>query len=115
VNPSTAAVARSAAVAIVLILAAVLGLVVGNALDSRSGGVPASRTATAAFSLDAIAALQAIRDDPAVAGLDDYLDYGLRHAPTASSDDYPDYGLRHRNAEPEAADTTESVTTPTPR
>jgi hypothetical protein len=38
VNPSTAAVARSAAVAIVLILAAVLGLVVGNALDARGEG-----------------------------------------------------------------------------
>jgi hypothetical protein len=38
VNPSTAAIARSAVVAIVLLLAAVLGLVVGNALDARDGG-----------------------------------------------------------------------------
>jgi hypothetical protein len=38
VNPSTAAVARSAAVAIVLILAAALGLIVGSVLDARDGG-----------------------------------------------------------------------------
>jgi hypothetical protein len=37
-HPSIAAVARTAAVAIVLIAAAALGLVVGNYLDARDGG-----------------------------------------------------------------------------
>jgi hypothetical protein len=48
VNASTAAVARSAAVAIVLILAAALGLVVGTVLDARDGGAlePGARGAS---------------------------------------------------------------------
>jgi hypothetical protein len=48
VNPSTAAVARSATVAIVLILAAALGLVVGSVLDARDGGAidPGARGAS---------------------------------------------------------------------
>jgi hypothetical protein len=66
---------RIVALVIVLVLAAVAGLVVGNAMQGRAGntagyptgwqagaGVPASRTATASFSMDAIAAVQAIRD-----------------------------------------------------
>lgn len=88
--------ARAAALAIVLVLAAASGLIVGNALNGRgnsdagpniSGNVPGnpggtviSRTATASFSLDAIEAVQAARGDAAAAS-DDYVDYGQRHAP----------------------------------
>ena len=37
-NASTAAVARSAAMAVVLVLAAALGLIVGSVLNARDGG-----------------------------------------------------------------------------
>jgi hypothetical protein len=48
VNASTAAVARSAAIAVVLIVAAALGLVVGSVLDARDGGAldPGARGAS---------------------------------------------------------------------
>ena len=86
--------ARAVGLALILALAAAFGLVVGNAINGRtadggpniSGYVPGnpggtvvnSRTATAAFSLDAMAALQATRGDAAAA--QDYVDYGVRHA-----------------------------------
>ena len=94
--------ARAAALAIVLVLAAASGIIVGNALNARSnsdaganisgfvpgnpGGTMISRTATTSFSLDAIEAVQAARGDAAAAA-DDYVDYGLRHAPAESEAD----------------------------
>jgi hypothetical protein len=75
-------VARTSAVVLVIIVAATLGLFVGDALRDRGAGaaVPISRTADASFSLEAIAALAAIRDTgPAAAVAEDYADYPLRH------------------------------------
>jgi hypothetical protein len=99
---TVSAVARTGAVALVIAVAAALGLFVGDALRDRDGStlnagypagwaggaaVPVSRTADASFSLDAISALAAIRDTSA--------------AP-AAAEDYPDYALR-RQAAPQAA------------
>jgi len=85
-HPGTvSAVARTGAVALVIAVAAALGLFVGDALRDGStltaGGaaVPVSRTADASFSLEAISALAAIRDS----------------APAGAAEDYPDYQLRH--------------------
>jgi len=98
-HPGTvSAVARTGAVALVIAIAAALGLFVGDAL--RDGGasgaaVPVSRTADASFSLDAVSALAAIRDTSAsTPAAEDYPDYALRHL-TAAAEDYPDYALRH--------------------
>ena len=90
--------ARTVALALVLAAAAAVGLVVGNALNGRAdtnagypagwqGGAaaPIARTAQAAFSLDAIAAVQAARGDAKPAP---YVDYGLRHA-AADDDEQP--------------------------
>lgn len=81
-------VARTSAVVIVIIVAAVLGLFVGDALRDGGGStldagaaVPVSRTADASFSLDAISAIAAIRDTGA--------------STAAAAEDYPDYALRH--------------------
>jgi hypothetical protein len=95
--------ARAAALAIVLALAAASGIIVGNALNARGnsdagpnisafvpgnpGGTVISRTAATSFSLDAIEAVQAARGDAAAAADDDYVDYGLRHAPAESEAD----------------------------
>ena len=81
--------ARVVALAVVLALAAALGVIVGNAIQGRAdtnlgypagwqggAGVPRSITAQAAFSLDAVAAIQAARGD---ATAPDYADYGIRH------------------------------------
>jgi len=89
-------VARTSAVVLVIIVAAVLGLFVGDALRDRGGStlsagypagwaggaaVPVSRTADASFSLDAISDIAAIRDTgaPTAAAAEDYPDYALRH------------------------------------
>lgn len=83
---------RAVGLVIVLVLAATVGLMVGNALQGRAttnagypegwqGGaaVPLSRTADASFSLDAIKAVQAARGDAAAPATPDYVDYGQRH------------------------------------
>lgn len=81
-------VARTSAVVLVIIVAAVLGLFVGDALrdggsalDAGAATTPVSRTADASFSLDAISAIAAIRDTSA--------------STAAAAEDYPDYPLRH--------------------
>ncbi len=112
-NPGTlTTVARTSAVVIVIIVAAALGLLVGDALRDRdastlnagypagwSGGaaVPVSRTADASFSLDAISAIAAIRDSSA--------------ASAAAAEDYPDYPLRHPAAPKQAPKTSPSGAT----
>jgi len=94
-HPGTvSAVARTGAVALVITVAAALGIFVGDALRDRDGSTlnagspagwaggaaaPVSRTADASFSLGAISALAAIRDS----------------APAGAAEDYPDYQLRH--------------------
>ena len=83
---------RAFGLAVVIVLAATVGLMVGNALQGRGttnagypegwqGGaaVPLSRTADSSFSLDAIGAVQAARGDAAAAAKPDYLDYAQRH------------------------------------
>lgn len=94
-HPATAsAVARTGAAALVIAVAAALGIIAGDALRDRDGSsldagaaAPVSRTADATFSLEAIAALAAIRD---------------ADAPADAAEDYPDYSLRHPAA-PRAA------------
>jgi hypothetical protein len=99
-HPGTvSAVARTGAVALVIAVAAALGLFVGDAL--RDGGasgaaVSVSRTASASFSLDAISAIAAIRDSS---------------ASTAAAEDYPDYPLRHPAAPQQAPKTSPSGAT----
>ena len=109
-HPGTiSAIARTGAVALVIAVAAALGLFVGDALRDRDGStlnagypagwaggaaVPVSRTADASFSLDAIAALAAIRDTGASAA--------------AAAEDYPDYSLRHPAAPQQAPITSPS-------
>ena len=111
-HPGTvSAVARTGAVALVIAVAAALGLFVGDALRDRDGStlnagypagwaggaaVPVSRTADAAFSLDAISAIAAIRDTGASA---------------AAAEDYPDYPLRHPAAPKQAPKTSPSGAT----
>ena len=93
---------RAVGLAIVIALAATVGLMVGNALQGRTttnagypegwqGGaaIPLSRTADASFSLDAIADVQAARGDAAAAAKPDYVDYALRHAQAAESSEQP--------------------------
>lgn len=89
--------ARAGVVALVLIIAATLGLVAGSVIRDDgpqlnagypagwAGGaaVPVSRTAATSFSLDAVLALAAIRDTGAAAASADYPDYGLRHSNAA--------------------------------
>lgn len=99
-HPGTiSAIARTGAVALVIAVAAALGLFVGDALRDRDGSTlgaaaPISRTADASFSLDAIAALAAIRDTGASAA--------------AAAEDYPDYSLRHPAAPQQAPITSPS-------
>ena len=111
-HPGTvSAVARTGAVALVIVVAAALGLFVGDAIRDRdsstlnagypvgwAGGaaVPVSRTADASFSLDGISALAAIRDT---------------NASTAAAEDYPDYSLRHPAAPQQAPKTSPSGAT----
>lgn len=101
-HPGTvSAVARTGAVALVIAVAAALGIFVGDALRDRDGSslnagypagwaggaaVPVSRTADASFSLDAIAALAAIRDTSATT--------------SGEAEAYPDYALRHPASTP---------------
>ena len=76
------AFARIGIVAIVLVLAIVAGLAVGNAINGRGGdlnggaAVPVSRVADASFSLDALQQVQEIRGDTAAP---DFPDFALRH------------------------------------
>ena len=80
--------ARGVAIALIIAVAAVAGLAVGNAIQGRLG---ASSSPTG-FSLDALADLQQLRGDnaPAAASVDGNSDYAIRHAPA-----YADYGVRH--------------------
>ena len=105
---------RAVGLALILAIAAAFGLAVGNALNGRTnpdaganiggmvpgnaGGTPISRTATATFSVDALAAVQAARGDKA-----------------AAAEDYVDYAQRHAAAEPADGTTTESLVKPTVR
>jgi uncharacterized iron-regulated membrane protein len=81
---------RAVGLALVIALAAIFGLMFGNAVQRQpstnagypqgwQGGAaaPLSRTADSAFSLDTIAAVQAARGD---AQSPDYVDYAQRHA-----------------------------------
>ena len=110
-HPGTvSAVARTGVVALVIAVAAALGIFVGDALRDRDGAtlnagypagwaggaaVPVSRTADASFSLEAISAIASIRDTGAA---------------TAAAADYPDYALRHAAA-PQAPKTSPSGAT----
>jgi hypothetical protein len=90
VNSATfSGIARTGLVAIVLVLAIVAGLAVGNAINGRGGtlngypagwrggaAVPVSRVADTSFSLDAVRDIQALRNDAAAPA---FLDYALRH------------------------------------
>ncbi|MDQ2690056.1 MAG: hypothetical protein M3Y29_07270 [Chloroflexota bacterium] len=91
-NATLATGARAVGLALILTAAAAVGILTGNLIQGRAdnnagypegwqGGaaVPVSRTATAAFSLDAIADLQAARGD-APAETEEYVDYAQRHA-----------------------------------
>lgn len=91
---------RAIGLAIVIVLAATVGLMVGNALQGRAttnagypagwqGGaaIPLSRTADTSFSLDAIGAVQAARGDAAAPARPDYADYALRHAQAKAKGD----------------------------
>ena len=88
--------ARAVGLALVLVLAAASGLIVGNAIQGRDatnvgypvgwpGGAaaPQSITADSAFSLDAISAVQAARGD---ARAPNYADFGLRHLAAVSDE-----------------------------
>jgi hypothetical protein len=90
---------RAVGLVIVIVLAATVGLMVGNALQGRgatnagypegwAGGaaVPLSRTADTSFSLDAIGAVQAARGDAAAPARPAYADYGLRHRQAKADD-----------------------------
>jgi hypothetical protein len=81
---------RAVGLALVIVIAAALGLMFGNAIQGRTttnagypdgwqGGaaVPVSRAADSAFSLAAIDAVQRARGD---SQQPDYVDYGQRHA-----------------------------------
>ena len=111
---TVSAVARAGAVALVLAVAAALGIFVGDALRDRDGStlnagypagwaggaaMPVSRTADVSFSLDAVSALAAIRDSDASASTG------------AGAEDYPDYPLRHPAAPRHAAPTSPSGAT----
>lgn len=112
-NPGTvSAVARTGAVALVIAVAAALGIFVGDALRDREGStlnagypagwaggaaVPISRTADVSFSLDAVSALAAIRNAGA--------------STAEAAEDYPDYPLRHPAAPRQAAPTSPSGAT----
>ena len=114
-NPGTvSAVARTGAVALVIAVAAALGIFVGDALRDRDGStlnagyaagwaggaaVPVSRTADVSFSLDAVSALAAIRDS------------GTSAATGAAAEEYPDYPLRHPAAPQPAPKTSPSGAT----
>jgi hypothetical protein len=93
---------RAFGLAVVIVLAATVGLMVGNALQGRGttnagypegwqGGaaVPLSRTADSSFSLDAIGAVQAARGDAAAAAKPDYLDYAQRHPQVKAESSVP--------------------------
>lgn len=105
--------ARTGLVVIVLCLAIVAGLAVGNAINGRGatlngypdgwqGGaaVPVSRVANTSFSLDALQQLQAIRGDAAAPA---YVDYGVRHGAETTAEEYEDFGVRHIEPKPERA------------
>jgi hypothetical protein len=79
------------AIALIVAVAAVAGLAVGNAIQDRLGLTSSS----AGFSVAAIQDLRQIRGDdaPAAAAIDDSSDYGIRHAVRAPA--YLDYGVRH--------------------
>lgn len=104
--------ARAVGLAIVIALAATVGLMVGNALQGRgttnagypegwSGGaaIPLSRTAEADFSLDAIGAVQAARGDAAAPARPDYADYGQRHL-QVTTDESADQPTKETLAKP---------------
>ena len=98
--------ARTGLVVIVVVLAIVAGLAVGNAINGRAGdlnggaAVPVSRVANTSFSLDALRQLQAIRGDSTAPA---YVDYGVRHGAETTAEEYEDFGVRHIEPKPERA------------
>ena len=80
--------ARAVSIALIIAVAAVAGLAVGNAIQGRLG----IGDTQSGFSLDAVQDLQQLRGDNAPA-IDAMSDYGIRHAVRAP--DYVDYGVRH--------------------
>jgi hypothetical protein len=124
VNPSTAAVARSAAVAVVLILAAVLGLVVGNALNARGEGAigPGAGAASVPHLSGFDGARYEALDDSAT-GAPAYADpYRLRiqqGAADAADDSFTqtwgNLDERHDARSSDETSVRESLTAPTPR
>ncbi len=96
-----------AVLALAIVSAAIIGLAVGSALRGWTEEAP--RTATAAFSADALAAVQAARGDP-VAASGTESDHALRHGVAsqsqASANAQSDYALRHRSSTFEPAPST---------
>lgn len=118
---------RTGAAIVVLAAAAALGLVVGNAIaDGQGAHGPAadalpgaaittqSRTATAAFSLDAVRALAAIRDESSAGDAGEYADYGLRHAAPAQAGG-ANHELRKRAPKSSTENGTPQQLAPAPR
>lgn len=100
--PTVNGVARAASIALVVILAAAVGLAVGNLIQQVND--ERSITAQASFSREALDDLQAIREDrPAAAA---YPDYAIRHAPAAAN--YPDWAIRHPATAAGAAEMTDT-------
>lgn len=91
-----------------ILIAAIVGIAVGSALKSWTAEGP--RTATAAFSADALAAVQAARGDP-VAASGATSDHALRHGVAsqgqAAANAQSDYALRHRPQAPQPAPSTQ--------
>ena len=93
--PAANGVARAAAIALILVLAAGAGLAVGNLIQQVSGD--RSITADASFSREAIDDLNALRAEPRAAAA--YEDYAIRHAPVVAA--YPDWAIRHPSVLPQ--------------
>jgi hypothetical protein len=133
-NATFGTAARTITFALVLAVAAALGLAVANTINERGPGIETvgemthgrvdraatSRTANAAFSLDAIAAVQAARGDPAAASTNAGYPAGWQGGaaiPQADdpADDYVDYGLRHAGEQFDPSAAKERLAKPTIR
>ena len=133
-NATFATAARTITFALVLAVAAALGLAVANTLSERGPAIDTvgdmthgridraanSRTANAAFSLDAIAAVQAARGDATAATTNAGYPPGWQGGAAVprsseSADDYVDYGLRHAGEQSDPAATKERLAKPTLR
>lgn len=100
--PAASGVARAAAIALTLLLAAGVGLVVGNLIQQVSGD--RSITANASFSREALDDVNALREESA--SVASYPDYAIRHAPAMAA--YPDWALRHPSTASAAAPITDT-------